>query len=84
MTARIIGGLLYDLDDKPVSSTVGQGYGDQPTQQIVFGREQGSDELAISLSTTSVERIDELIDALRYIRDVKIRQAQIKQLPEVA
>lgn len=84
MTARIIGGLLYDLDDKPVDSKVESGFEGQPLQHLVLGDEQGSDPLSISLSTTSIERIDDLIDALQYIRDVKIRQAQINQLPEVA
>lgn len=82
MTARIIGGLLYDLDDKPVGSKVQQGF--EPLQHLVLGDAQGSDKLSISLSTTTVERIDELIDALQYIREYKTRQARINQLPEVA
>lgn len=84
MTARITGGLLYELNDGPVDTVVGVGFEGVPTQHFVLGDEQGSDKLTIALSTTSVERLDELIDALQYIREYKTRQARNSQLPEVA
>lgn len=84
MTARIIGGLLYDLDDKPVRAEFGRGYDGMPQQRLVLGDEQGSDKLSVSLTTTSPAGIDDLIEALTRIRDDKLRQEQLRYLPEVA
>jgi hypothetical protein len=83
VSARIIGGLLYDLDDSPVRVDTGRSpFDGTPQQRLVLG--DGSSELTISLTTTTVERIDDLIEALHRIRDEKARWAHIKQLPEVA
>jgi hypothetical protein len=84
VTAHIIGGLLYDLDDQPVRTEFGRSSFDgTPHQRLVLGDSVGSDTLAISLTTTSPERIDELIEALHRIRDDKVRH-QAQQIPAVA
>lgn len=83
MTAHFIGGLLYDLDDSPVRVDTGRSpFDGTPQQRLVLS--EGSSELAITLTTTTVERIDELIEALHRIRDTKTSQALINSLPEVA
>ncbi|WP_282790836.1 hypothetical protein [Streptomyces sp. CC224B] len=84
MTAQIIGGLLYDLGDSPVGARYSRGEDGMPIQQLVLGTREGDLRLSISLTTTSVGRIDELIETLARIRDDKIRQERIKTLPEVA
>lgn len=84
MNPRIIGGLVYDLDDAPVGDCYGRDHDGKRTQQLALGSDRINEKLSISLTTTSPERIDELIEALHRIRDDKIAHAQIKQLPEVA
>lgn len=84
MSARIIGGLVYDLDDKPVRADFSRGFDGMRQQQLVLGDECGSCKVSVSLTTTSIEGVDDLIEALHRIRDDKIAHAQIKQLPEVA
>lgn len=85
MTARIIGGLVYDLDNAPSYAEFGRSPFDGTRQQrLVLGDGDGGDKLSISLTATPVEGIDDLIEALNRIRDDKTRQIQIKQLPEVA
>lgn len=85
MTARIIGGLLFDLDAGPVRAEFGRSpFDGTPQQRLVLGDEQGSDKLSISLTTTPIEGIDDLIEALARIRDDKTRQEQLRHLPEVA
>ncbi|MFB7707977.1 hypothetical protein [Streptomyces sp. NPDC056105] len=85
MSAHFVGGLVYDLDDKPIRAEFGRSPFDGTRQQrLALGDEPGSDKLSIVLTTTSPERIDELIEALARIRDDKASQNLIKQLPEVA
>ncbi|WP_309049032.1 hypothetical protein [Streptomyces sp.] len=80
MTARIIGGLLYDLDDGPVGTDFGRGFDGRPEQRLVLGDEQGSDKLSISLTTTSLAGIDDLIEALHRIRDIKTQQRRLSEV----
>lgn len=84
MSAHIIGGLAYDLDDKPVRADFSRGFEGMRQQQLVLGDEPSSCKLSVSLTTTSIEGVDDLIEALTRIRDDKIRQTVIEQLPEVA
>jgi hypothetical protein len=84
VTARIIGGLVYDLDNAPAYAEFGRSPFDGTRQQrLVLGDSVGSDTLSVSLTTTSPERIDDLIEALRRIRDDKLRH-QAQQIPAVA
>ncbi|WP_372344635.1 hypothetical protein [Streptomyces sp. KL116D] len=81
MTARIIGGLVYDLDDGPVRADFSRSpFDGSRQQQLVLGDEQGGDKLSISLTTTPVEGIDDLIEALSRVRDDKTRQTQLKEV----
>lgn len=83
MTAHIIGGLVYDLADGPVGAEFNRSAFDgHPQQRLVLG--EGNGKLSVSLTTTSIEGVDDLIEALTRIRDDKIRQTVIEQLPEVA
>jgi hypothetical protein len=83
MTAHIMGGLVYDLDDGLIGVEFSRSSFDGSLQQrLVLG--EGNDKLSVSLTTTTVEGVDDLIEALTRIRDDKIRQTVIEHLPEVA
>lgn len=83
MSARIIGGLTFDLDDGPVSAKcVASSIDGRPTAWLVLG--DGSDKVEIRLTDTPDETLAQLEAAVTKIRTELARQKRLAALPEVA
>ncbi|MCX5598357.1 hypothetical protein OOK29_09430 [Streptomyces phaeochromogenes] len=83
MTAHIIGGLTVDLHDGPIRTEYSRSHFDgKPTARLVIG--QGSDSIAIAVSSSPAETLDQLLEAVSELRAWTATQQLVKRLPEVA
>lgn len=82
MTAHLYGGISLDLMDGPVRAEYSRGYDGMPTARLVLG--EGSVSIAVSVTASSLDTIDELVEKVAELRAWAQRMHQIKSLPEVA
>lgn len=82
MTARIIGGLSVELDDGPVRTRYDRDPDGKQRATLLLG--EGSGEIGITVTGSSPELLDLLVDRVTELRDWACLQEQLKHLPEVA
>lgn len=82
MSAHIIGGLTVALDDGPVRARYDRDLDGKQRATLIVG--EGSSEIGITVTGSSPELLDLLVDRVTQLRDWAALQEQLKHLPEVA
>lgn len=83
MSAQIIGGITYGLNDGQVHTRFGRSQLDgTPTARLVIG--SGNEELVIVVTQSSPETLAQLEEAVAELRAEAERQQRLASLPEVA
>lgn len=80
MTAHIVGGLSVALDDGPVRARYDRDPDGKQRATLILG--DGSSEIGITVTGSTPELLDLLVDRVTELRDWAIRQEQLKHLPE--
>jgi hypothetical protein len=83
VTAKIIGGITFDLADGPIRTKYGRGqYDGKQTAWLVLG--EGRDAINISITGTPAHVLAELQEAVAELAAEAERQQRLAALPEVA
>lgn len=83
MTAQLYGGIALDLLDGPIRTQYSRSdFDGKPNARLVLG--EGTQSIAISVTRSPVEALEELETAVAELKAWVQRQEQIKKLPEVA
>lgn len=83
MTAHITGGVTVDLNDGPIRTEYSRSHFDgKPTARLVIGT--GGDSVGIAVTSSPMEMLDQLLEAVSELRAWTATQQLVKHLPEVA
>lgn len=82
MTARILGPFTVALDDGPVRARYDRDPDGKQRATLILG--EGSNEIGITVTGSTPELLDLLVDRVTELRDWAARQELLKRLPEVA
>ncbi len=82
MSARLSGPITLDLADGPVRTAYGRGDDGRQYARLLLG--EGSDQVAVSVTNSPDEVIEQLEAAVAELRAVTRRQRSLRVLPEMA
>lgn len=79
--AEIYGGINFDLNDGPIRTKHFRDIDGRPCAQLIIG--EAGESVAISVSRSKPEVLDELAEAVAELQAFAKRQQQLRVLPEV-
>lgn len=79
--AQMYGGINFDLNDGPIRTKHFRDINGKPCAQLIIG--EAGQSVAISVSRSTPEALDELAEAVAELQAWVRRQQQLRVLPEV-
>jgi len=79
--AQMYGGINFDLNDGPIRTKHLRDIDGKPCAQLIIG--DAGESIAISVTRSTPEILDELAEAVAELKAWTMRQQQLRVLPEV-
>lgn len=81
MSAQLYGGIALDLLDGPIRTEYSRGENGRQRARLVLG--EGTQSIAVSVTRSTVDTLDELETAVAELKAWVQRQEMLRALPEV-